>query len=170
MSARRHPPAGRILRATIVALCLGLVAGQVSTTQVSAQPADRSKPARPIPPPPPAAPPPPAGPPPPVDPNAPPPYEPQLMRLAEVMGALHHLRTVCNAQDANRWRDRLAALIEADSPTQERRDRLAGAFNASFRTWARSYRVCTPAAEHASRMFLDETARIATEVRTRYGP
>ena len=151
-------------RVCAVALCLAFSAGEAA-----AQPTDR-KPARSVPPPPPAAPPPPAGPTPQIDPKAPPPYEPQLVRLAEVMGALHHLRTVCHAQDANRWRDRLASLIEADSPTQERRDRLAGAFNASFRTWARSYRVCTPAAEHASRMFLDETAKIATEVRSRYGP
>ena len=112
----------------------------------------------------------PPAPPPPPDANAPPPYEPQLTRLAEILGALHHLRTVCRAPDANVWRDRLASLIEADSAPPDRRDRLAGAFNASFRTWARSYRTCTPAAEHASRLFLDETAKIATEVRARFGP
>lgn len=126
--------------------------------------------ARPAPPPPPAAPPAPPAPPPPPDPNAPPPYEPQLMRLAEILGALHHLRTICRASDANVWRDRLAELIEAEAPPPDRRDRLAGAFNASVRVWARSYRACTPAAEYASRMFLDETARIATDVRARYGP
>ncbi len=100
----------------------------------------------------------------------PPPYETQLMRLAEVLGALHHLRTVCGAPDANVWRDRMAALIEADAPTPERRDRLAGAFNASFRTWARSYRACTPSAELAVRRFLAEASKIAADVRVRYGP
>lgn len=108
--------------------------------------------------------------PPPPEPAAPPPYEPQLLRLAEVLGALHHLRTVCGASDAGVWRDRMAALIEADAPTPERRDRLAGAFNASFRTWARSYRSCTPAAELAVKRFLQEAARLASEVRQRYGP
>ncbi|MFJ5488066.1 TIGR02301 family protein, partial [Hansschlegelia beijingensis] len=61
-------------------------------------------------------------------------------------------------------------LIEADAPTPERRDRLAGAFNASFRTWARSYRSCTPAADVAVKRFLQEAGKLASEVRQRYGP
>lgn len=146
-----------------------LAALTVAAGPLLAQPTEQRK-ARPAPPPPPAAPPAPPAPPPPPDPNAPPPYEPQLMRLAEILGALHHLRTICGAPDANRWRDRLAELIEAEQPSPERRDRLAGAFNASVRIWARSYRACTPAAEHASRLFLDETGRIANDVRARYGP
>ena len=151
------------------ALAHALAALLIAATPVLAQPGDQ-RPARLVPPPPPAAPPPPPAPPPAPDPNAPPPYDQQLARLAELLGALHHLRSVCGASDANLWRDRLAALIEADAPTPERRDRLAGAFNASFRTWARSYRACTPAAEHATKLFLDETAKIATDVRARYGP
>lgn len=105
-----------------------------------------------------------------AEPPAPPPYEPQLMRLAEVLGALHHLRTVCGAPDADVWRDRLAALIEAEAPGADRRDRLAGAFNASFRTWARSYRSCTPSAKLAIERFLAEASKIAEDVRVRYGP
>ncbi|WP_245479542.1 TIGR02301 family protein [Hansschlegelia zhihuaiae] len=151
-------------RGLLLALALSLAAAPVAAQQHIER-----RPPRPVPPPPPAAPPPPAQPAAP-DPNAPPPYEPQLTRLAEVLGALHHLRTVCGAKDATIWRDRMAALIEADAPTPDRRDRLAGAFNASFRTWARSYRSCTPAAQHASKMFLEETSRIATDVRARYGP
>ena len=92
------------------------------------------------------------------------------MRLAELLGALHHLRTVCQEADANQWRDRMAALIEAEAPAPDRRDRIAGAFNASFRTWARSYRACTPSARAASRMFLAEASKIATDVKARYGP
>lgn len=144
------------------ALVAALAAGPLA-----AQPGEHGK--RSGPPTPTAAPPPPAQPIAP-DPNAPPPYEPQVMRLAELLGALHHLRTVCQDPDANQWRDRMAALIEAEAPAADRRDRLAGAFNASFRTWARSYRVCTPAARTASRMFLAEIAKIATDVRARYGP
>lgn len=93
-----------------------------------------------------------------------------MTRLAEVLGALHHLRTVCKEKDADVWRDRLAALIEADAMTPDRRDRLAGAFNASFRTWARSYRSCTPSAVAASRMYLDEATRIASAIKARYAP
>jgi len=146
-----------VLRAALaVSLCLASLAA-------AAQPAERRSPKH-------APAPPPAEAPPPPELSAPPPYEPQLLRLAEVLGALHHLRTVCTASDADVWRDRMAALIEADAPTPERRDRLAGAFNASFRTWARSYRSCTPAADVAVKRFLQEAGKLASEVRQRYGP
>ncbi|WP_103121921.1 TIGR02301 family protein, partial [Methylopila sp. Yamaguchi] len=98
------------------------------------------------------------------------PYEPKLIRLAETLGALHHLRAVCKAKDADVWRDRMSALIAAEAPAPERRDALAGAFNASYRAWARSYHACTPAAEVATARFLQEVSAIATEVNARYGP
>lgn len=104
-----------------------------------------------------------------AQPDIAPPYEPQLLRLAEILGALHHLRTVCAAPDADTWRDRMSALIEAEGPSPERRDRLAGAFNASYRTWARSYRTCTPAAEVAVLRFLTDASRLVTDVNARYG-
>lgn len=150
------------------AAALVLAVSLTAAGSVSAQPTDHGR-TRAAPPTPTAAPPPPAQPAAP-DPNAPPPYEPQLMRLAELLGALHHLRTVCEDADAGLWRDRMADLIEAESPSADRRDRLAGAFNASFRTWARSYRTCTPAARTASRMFLAEASKIASDVKARYGP
>jgi uncharacterized protein (TIGR02301 family) len=96
------------------------------------------------------------------------PYEGQLLRLAEVLGALHHLRAVCGGNDGTLWRDRMQALVQSDAPTGERRDRLAGAFNASYQTYARSYANCTPAAEQVIRKFLAEGARISREVATRY--
>jgi uncharacterized protein (TIGR02301 family) len=96
------------------------------------------------------------------------PYEGQLLRLAEVLGALHHLRAICGGNDGTLWRDRMQALVQSDAPTGERRDRLAGAFNASYRTYARSYASCTPAAEQVIRKFLAEGARISREVATRY--
>jgi uncharacterized protein (TIGR02301 family) len=148
------------MRARVIAV--SLVAGMIATTAALAQGDHKPPPTQAHP-----APPPPV-----VDaaPPAPPPYEPQLMRLAEVLGALHHLRTVCGAPDADVWRDRLAALIEAEAPSPDRRDRLAGAFNASFRTWARSYRSCTPSAKLAIERFLGEAGKIAEDVRVRYGP
>jgi uncharacterized protein (TIGR02301 family) len=149
------------------ALPVALLAAATAVAPLAAQPAERKPRQAPAAADAPPAPEPPALPPPPAE---PPPYEAQLMRLAEVLGALHHLRTVCNAGDGPVWRERMAALIEAEAATPERRDRLAGAFNASFRTWARSYRACTPAAEVATRRYLDEASGIAGDVRLRYGP
>ena len=42
-----------------------------------------------------------------------PPYEQDLMRLSEILGALHYLRPLCGAPDGTLWRDEMQALIEA---------------------------------------------------------
>jgi uncharacterized protein (TIGR02301 family) len=97
------------------------------------------------------------------------PYEPDLLRLAEILGALSHLRALCGASDGPLWRDRMAALLAAESASPDRRDRLAGTFNASFRAYRRSYHTCTPEAETVIRQYLAEGARLTRDVVGRYG-
>jgi uncharacterized protein (TIGR02301 family) len=96
------------------------------------------------------------------------PYDSELLRLAEVLGGLHHLRAVCGSNEGMLWRDKMLSLLEAEAPTGERRERLAGAFNAGYRAYARSYTSCTPAAQVVIRRFLGEGARIARDVAGRY--
>ena len=43
---------------------------------------------------------------------------------AEIMGALHYLRELCGAREGQTWRSEMQALIEAEAPSGERRDRL----------------------------------------------
>jgi uncharacterized protein (TIGR02301 family) len=115
----------------------------------------------------PAAPPPPVEPPPAAEP--PPPYEPQLLRLAELMGALAYLRDLCGAHDADAYRAKMASLLEIEAKSETRKESLAGAYNSGFRGYRLSYRVCTPAANEIIARFLDEAARISTDVANRYG-
>jgi uncharacterized protein (TIGR02301 family) len=98
-----------------------------------------------------------------------PPYEPELLRLSEMLGALHHLRAICASQDAPKWRDSMVRLMQTEATTPGRRARLAGAFNAGFQAYRRSYQSCTPAAELVIRRFLAEGAKIARDVAARYG-
>jgi uncharacterized protein (TIGR02301 family) len=112
--------------------------------------------------------PPPAAPAAPVE-ETPPAYEPQLLRLAEIMGSLALLRDLCGAGDGEDWRRRMGALIEAESTTPQRRDRLAGAWNRGFRHFETIYRVCTPAAERLIARYVEEGARIARDLGSRYG-
>ena len=44
----------------------------------------------------------------------PPPYEPQLLRLAEMMGALAYLRDLCGADDGAEFRTKMKSLLDAD--------------------------------------------------------
>jgi len=102
-------------------------------------------------------------------PERPPPYESQLLRLAEMMGALSYLRDLCSAGDGDKFRGKMADLLEAEGTSEQRRELLAGAYNRGFQDYERSYRACTPAAEEVIGRYLNETARLAAEVAGRYG-
>jgi uncharacterized protein (TIGR02301 family) len=97
------------------------------------------------------------------------PYDGNLQRLAEIMGALHYLRGLCGAKDGQKWRNEVQALIEAEAPTGERRSRMIASFNRGYRGFQQSYRTCTPAADIVIRRYLEEGSRIAREVTARYG-
>lgn len=109
--------------------------------------------------------------PPPLD--APAPYDRQLARLAEILGALTWLTELCGQDDAQRtgeeWRQRMSDLLNAEAETQSRRERLAGAYNRGLRSYEAIYRSCTPNAELVIARYLDEGGRLAREIANRYG-
>ena len=96
-------------------------------------------------------------------------YEGQMLRLAEVLGALSFLRSLCSASDAPQWYDKMRALIEAEASTPAERERLAGSYNRGFNGYALTYRHCNAAAEAAIARFLDEGARLAATITSRFG-
>ncbi|MDF2994910.1 MAG: hypothetical protein K0R27_547 [Xanthobacteraceae bacterium] len=101
--------------------------------------------------------------------GAAPPYDTDMMHLAEVLGALHYLRPLCGAREANRWRDEMQGLIEAEQPSDARRAQLIGSFNRGYASYAQVYRTCTPSAQLASARYLDEGAKLSRDIATRYG-
>jgi uncharacterized protein (TIGR02301 family) len=119
--------------------------------------------------PPPAAAPTPAPAPPPPQLETMPPYEPQLMRLSEIMGALAYLRDLCGAQDGAVWSARMAALLDAEAPGETRRERLAGAFNRGFRGYQVTYRSCTDNAQTAMERFVLEGGRLSQDITGKFG-
>ena len=50
------------------------------------------------------------------------PFDGDLQRLAEILGALHYLRALCGANEGQKWRDEMQALIDAEAPSGDRRD------------------------------------------------
>ncbi len=101
--------------------------------------------------------------------DAPAPYEPQLLRLAEIMGSLAYLRDLCGDKDGDRYRARIGALMDSEAAGGARKDRLAGAFNRGFRVFETTYRACTPNAQTVIARYLDEGERIALDVSNRFG-
>ena len=100
--------------------------------------------------------------------DTPAPFDNDLQRLAEILGALHYLRAVCNANEGQKWRDQMQALIDAEVPDGDRRRKIVASFNRGYRGFQQTYRSCTPAADLAIRRYLDEGARISREITARY--
>jgi uncharacterized protein (TIGR02301 family) len=96
------------------------------------------------------------------------PFDGDMARLAEILGALHYLRNVCGSKEGQKWREQMEALVDAEAPTGERRQKMIASFNRGYRGFQQAYRNCTPAADIAIRRYLDEGARIARDITARY--
>lgn len=88
------------------------------------------------------------------------PYDDKLMRLAEILGAVHYLRELCSANDGQIWRDRMKELIDTEGGTAIRRARLTRSFNQGYRSYRRTYVTCTPTAQSSIERFLAEGIQI----------
>jgi uncharacterized protein (TIGR02301 family) len=96
------------------------------------------------------------------------PYDRDLRRLSEILGALHFLRGICGSKEGQKWRNEAQALIEAEAPSGERHDLMVQSFNRGFAGFQESYRTCTPAANLVIRRYLQEGAKIARDITARY--
>ena len=96
-----------------------------------------------------------------------PPYQRQMERLAEVMGSLYYLQPLCKAGTED-WRAQMAELIALDEPEEDRRQRLAGAFNTGYQGYARMHVHCTPASREALARLLFEAQQLARTIHTRF--
>ena len=99
----------------------------------------------------------------------PPPYDPEILRLAEILGALTYLDALCASNPPGDWRAKMQALLEAEAKTAARKERLAGSYNRGFHDYERTYHLCTPSAQAIISRFLTEGGKIAHEVVNRYG-
>jgi uncharacterized protein (TIGR02301 family) len=96
------------------------------------------------------------------------PFDGNLQRLAEILGALHYLRGICGANEGQKWRNEMQSLIDAEGLSGERRARMIASFNRGYRGFQQSYRTCTPAADLVIRRYLEEGSKIARETTARY--
>jgi uncharacterized protein (TIGR02301 family) len=96
-----------------------------------------------------------------------PPYQEEMERLSEILGSLYFLQPLCQP-GVEDWREQMAELIALDEPDEDRRQRLAGAFNDGYAAYARLYRVCTVSANEALTRLLVEAERTARDIHSRY--
>jgi uncharacterized protein (TIGR02301 family) len=89
------------------------------------------------------------------------PYDAKLLRLAEILGAVHYLRELCGAQEGQTWRDQMKEIVKNEGSTAVRRAKLVNSFNDGYRGYRRTYRTCTSSATLAVTRFSAEGAQIA---------
>lgn len=97
------------------------------------------------------------------------PFDGDLQRLSEILGALHYLREICGAKEGQKWRNEMQAILDAEALEGDRRRKVVASFNRGYRGFQQTYRACTPAADLAIRRYLEEGAKIAREITARYG-
>jgi uncharacterized protein (TIGR02301 family) len=95
-------------------------------------------------------------------------FDLSLQRLSEILGALHYLRNMCGANEGQKWRDEMAALVQAEAQAADRKARMTAAFNRGYRGFQQNYRTCTPAADIVIRRYLEEGSKIARDLTARY--
>ena len=87
------------------------------------------------------------------------PYDSQLLRLSEILGAIHYLRELCGAGEGQLWRKQMRELLKAEGSSALRRARLSRSFNEGYRSYSRTYKICTASAKTAVERFLTERYR-----------
>ena len=92
------------------------------------------------------------------------PYDAQLVRLSELLGAIHYLRELCGANEGQVWRQQMTDLIEAEGTTPFRRVKLVNSFNKGYRGYRRTYRSCTSSAKLAVSRSIKEGASLASAI------
>jgi len=96
------------------------------------------------------------------------PFDGDLQRLAEILGTLHYLRGICGTNEGGKWRNEMLALIDAETPSGDRRTRMIAGFNRGYNGFQQTYRTCTPAASVAIRRYTEEGSRISRDLTARY--
>jgi uncharacterized protein (TIGR02301 family) len=89
------------------------------------------------------------------------PYDEKLMRLSEILGAVHYLRELCGANEGQKWRDSMKELMDTEGSSALRRARLTRSFNNGYRAYSRNYSACSATVQSAITRFLTEGAEIA---------
>ncbi len=99
----------------------------------------------------------------------PPAYNDKMLRLAEILGAMHYLRELCGAKEKMKWREQMEKVLASEDPTEKRKADLIGRFNRGFRTFSEIHAECTPTAVEAANLYLRQGTKLAGEIPNRYG-
>jgi uncharacterized protein (TIGR02301 family) len=87
--------------------------------------------------------------------------ETDLVRLSEILGAVHHLREVCNANEGQLWRMKMQELLKLEAPANDLKELMIARFNRTYHQHRLAYPRCTGQARTDISRFLDEGAALS---------
>lgn len=88
-------------------------------------------------------------------------YNADLIRLSELLGAIHYLRELCETQDGQLWRNKMAELIKNEEPEEDQRQLMISHFNISYHRYQNAYSRCTEQAARDVNGFIAEGEALA---------
>lgn len=98
------------------------------------------------------------------------PYDKELFRLSELLGALGYLHPLCTGNGSDEWPKKMQLLIDAEGRNNMvRKSRITGAYNKGFRNYALIYHKCTPNAHAVIRTYSSEAEKLSKRISSRYG-
>lgn len=98
------------------------------------------------------------------------PYDVQLSRLSEILGALQYIEGLCVPDQPITWREDMLNLIDIEMGNEpNRKQRMTASFNRGYRSFASVYSKCTQPARLAYDSYRNEGATLAKEITTRFG-
>ena len=66
-----------------------------------------------------------------------------MLRLAEIMGALHYVQGLCDPANSEFWRDRMQEMLRLEKPSLEQKNALTLQFNAGYDAASTKFSSCT---------------------------
>ncbi|ABS62380.1 conserved hypothetical protein [Parvibaculum lavamentivorans DS-1] len=87
-----------------------------------------------------------------------------MMQLAEVLGAVHHLRTLCGTNEGPLWRNKMIEMMGVADPSETERQQLIQRFNDAYHRYRNSYQTCTSTAAGQADKLMQDGQRLADEL------
>jgi uncharacterized protein (TIGR02301 family) len=97
------------------------------------------------------------------------PYEKEILRLSQILGAMHYLNKICPANVNKNWRGSMGNIINNERASGKYRGKLTAYYNRGFKAYQITYKTCTDNAKHVINQYTNEGAELAKSIIIRYG-
>jgi uncharacterized protein (TIGR02301 family) len=87
-----------------------------------------------------------------------------LVRLAEILGSVHHLREVCGANEGALWRNKMIDMLNAATLGAQERQLMISHFNDAYYQAQKAFPDCSDGAAQASNSLFDEAHKLAARL------